>query len=1648
VRYEIQRIFTAATGMNNLSSADSFVLQLDSRDRVDGAFFQTPTGKLNALSSAADVKNAIETNFNPMRMSSTAMLVDVSRNELDSKRNTFEWLVTFKSFLGDVPTMTTNNTNLGSSSGTISVKEIQTGITEVQTISTSARMPFVREEQTITLTASSGTTVSGSFEVRFDNSNFKTVPYNASAEEMERAIESLSSIQHEIQTVRSTGGNPRPLGGTFTLEFEKQTTGSLRFDISHADMKKELEKLPNILTVFVSSEKKSAYNEYEWKITFVTELGNRGALVPDFSALTGSNAIVSVSETQPGILINDVTVKRRGVNAGGVNGASTWIIQFVDPVGNIPNLQVKNTGLHGVSPRVFVDESTPGYSPISGSFIVSFGSGSWVTTPSLDFDISARGMKAALEGISSVGAVDVMREDLGNGHRWTVTFVSNLGNLPMMRASAEIQEIQSVFTDGGDPTPLGGSFTLTVAGVTTSLIPFDASEGRVKASLERLSTVTTVDVHRFGPLGNGKYQWDIYFRSEKGDLPMISADGSELTGTSAKISVREVQKGMLKSLTGDYPQLKNEEKVAGLPSYTGFYVPRATTNYTMAVRQLQPGGLYANYFDNQWFMHAPVVSRVDTTIKFNWGTDRLTPYGRDYISVRWTGKIKPKTSETYTFFLHADDGARLWIDHVKVIDNWDQASPIERRATVVLNKDIYHDIKLEYKEERNSAFITLQWSSFTFSKQTIPPSQLYQASHIVGSPFVTAIIPGSADYPYTTAYGPGLESPVAGIKSKFTIQAKDLYGNNKTGSGRDSASDHLDGHDSFFVNVVGPDGAALSVTPDYIGGGAYACEYIGAKSGRYLVDIQLAGTNIYCGNGTLDACSPFTVTIEPGLTTHETSVATGIGLTDVVAGEIAQFTIQAKDAYGNNKNTGGEENRFKVELTLDTSDTSIVRGPNTTIEEVTYRGKVQDFNDGTGRYLVTYTAYRQGKYQLRIEYDGLQILTAANKGIQGGVSPAIPIPLIVHSLLHSPSSTATGNGLYNAIADVPDFFTVHAKDAFANDRRGDRTPNDVLGSGQGNDDAFLVVLKGPGDTEYVTSTAVITIEISDSSNIAGLFSVTYDGKETPLLQLDTDAASLQTAIELLHEPNPRSVQVSRSSAGGSKNGYIWTVTFTSHLEQWHPSKFTVDSEHVSPAVNATVKTLASNGAYPVSYTAWTKGAYEVHVTSNEVHIKGSPFALTVHDGVVHPETSTANGRGLMEGIAGDKFVFTVQAKDTRAYEQQTITTSAITVPIIREEQQVICSEFKTKKFRLRFRGEVTNEMDAQTAFQSVIKSELEQLTHVSNVSVTFDGIYSGTAPCADGIMVVRFEGNEGLGDVPPMEMDVEEISSTRTVIFSELMKGNAPFRKEVQVITCQGDGSFKLKYKKNGDMAYTTALPIDKTTNLQSLANSLNSLGPYVSKVSVYKQGISILVCDSNETFVRFEDSPGDLVKLEVVDSSMVQAPSVAEFISGVHPLWGTFTLSFRGMHTDPIPFDATAGLLKSKLEKLSTIGKVRVTENGYGYDTSSVYSGTARVQKIWTVDFDQNRLLVKGGDPTNVGPLPKFEVNDLQTDLKAQYNPHSRQRAPTVIVKRTRKGSSGNPREDPKDWRNIHVLLRHSTKNNTDISMYEEQRIACNATS
>ena len=55
---------------------------------------------------------------------------------------------------------------------------------------------------------------------------------------------------------------------------------------------------------------------------------------------------------------------------------------------------------------------------------------------------------------------------------------------------------------------------------------------------------------------------------------------------------------------------------------------------------------------------------------------------------------------------------------------------------------------------------------------------------------------------------------------------------------------------------------------------------------------------IYCGKGVSKKCSPYSAYVAPGPTSHETSIATGHGMSDAVAGVVSSFTIQAKDTYG------------------------------------------------------------------------------------------------------------------------------------------------------------------------------------------------------------------------------------------------------------------------------------------------------------------------------------------------------------------------------------------------------------------------------------------------------------------------------------------------------------------------------------------------------------------------------------------------------------------------------------------------------------------------------------------------------------------------------------------------------------------------------
>jgi hypothetical protein len=136
-------------------------------------------------------------------------------------------------------------------------------------------------------------------------------------------------------------------------------------------------------------------------------------------------------------------------------------------------------------------------------------------------------------------------------------------------------------------------------------------------------------------------------------------------------------------------------------------------------------GLRADYYDNIDFTGTR-VRRIDSSVSFDWGSGQPDPaIGADTFSARWIGQVQPRFGETYTFYVVADDGVRLWVNNQLLIDRWIDQSPTEYSAFLALQAGALYDIKMEYYENGGGAVARLLWSSPSVSKEIIPSTQLY-----------------------------------------------------------------------------------------------------------------------------------------------------------------------------------------------------------------------------------------------------------------------------------------------------------------------------------------------------------------------------------------------------------------------------------------------------------------------------------------------------------------------------------------------------------------------------------------------------------------------------------------------------------------------------------------------------------------------------------------------------------------------------------------------------------------------------------------------------------------------------------------------------------------------------------------------------------
>jgi len=121
--------------------------------------------------------------------------------------------------------------------------------------------------------------------------------------------------------------------------------------------------------------------------------------------------------------------------------------------------------------------------------------------------------------------------------------------------------------------------------------------------------------------------------------------------------------------------------------------------------------LKGEYFTNQELQGQPEIVRSDDQIAFNWGTgspNALIPV--DHFSVRWTGKLVPAKTGDYTISVTADDGARLYLNGSRVIDDWSVHPAKATTITMHLEAKVPVDLKLEYFEQTGEASCELGWS--------------------------------------------------------------------------------------------------------------------------------------------------------------------------------------------------------------------------------------------------------------------------------------------------------------------------------------------------------------------------------------------------------------------------------------------------------------------------------------------------------------------------------------------------------------------------------------------------------------------------------------------------------------------------------------------------------------------------------------------------------------------------------------------------------------------------------------------------------------------------------------------------------------------------------------------------------------------------
>lgn len=142
----------------------------------------------------------------------------------------------------------------------------------------------------------------------------------------------------------------------------------------------------------------------------------------------------------------------------------------------------------------------------------------------------------------------------------------------------------------------------------------------------------------------------------------------------------------------------------GSYTYKGPFVDNVRVSMTL------PEPPVAYYYNGTAF-NTYRTNRLDSwPINYNWGAGSPLPgtIGTDNFSIKWIGRPRFATAGTYTFYARADDGVRIYVDGVLVVNGWYDHAPLAFSGQRAMTAG-YHNVEVWYYERGYGAEVQAWW---------------------------------------------------------------------------------------------------------------------------------------------------------------------------------------------------------------------------------------------------------------------------------------------------------------------------------------------------------------------------------------------------------------------------------------------------------------------------------------------------------------------------------------------------------------------------------------------------------------------------------------------------------------------------------------------------------------------------------------------------------------------------------------------------------------------------------------------------------------------------------------------------------------------------------------------------------------------------